>query len=116
MDHVRRFEPLLEELTGPCVLGALGAAMISAPAISVGGLPDTSTIGRLAVVASILGLIALWVGHRRRTTTEATVKPIHSASRPGEMGPWAGMLVVDTAWPQVETASVAATDELRLAA
>ncbi|NNE97348.1 MAG: hypothetical protein HKN24_15120, partial [Acidimicrobiales bacterium] len=101
MEQVRRFEPLLEELTGPCVLGILGVAMMSAPSISVGGSPDSSTIGLIAVIGSVLGLVALWINHRRLTTAKATVKPIHSAPGPGEIGPWSAMLVIDTAWPQV---------------
>ncbi|MFW2384070.1 MAG: hypothetical protein ACN4GZ_20120 [Acidimicrobiales bacterium] len=90
---VRRVEPVMEEFTGPFMLGVLGGFLLRLPSFGAGPIDDSHTVGLVAVVCSLIGLVALSVRHLRWIRTTVRITPIVAAPYPGELGAVPGVVV-----------------------
>ncbi|MBT8239871.1 MAG: hypothetical protein KJN63_01435 [Acidimicrobiia bacterium] len=89
----RRFEPGMEELTGPVALGSVGVLLWRLPSMGFGPISDTRTLGLVAVVGAVTGAVALIVRHMQQISQPVPVTPILPAPREGELGPIPGLVV-----------------------
>jgi hypothetical protein len=89
---IRRIEPIMEELTGPVLLGSLGGLLLWLPSLSVGPISNSQTVGLVGVVVGLLGVAVHVVRHSRRMARPVRVTPLLPAPEAGEFGPIPGLI------------------------